>query len=233
MPEKHYGKGKVLLGVVFTGGEGPPPDLVKRLFADQAKGALTAAADSGLALAEDAGLRPDWITGDMDSLDDRARLEKYPGDRVIRHAVDKDYTDTELALALLWEQGCGAVWILGGGGGRADHLFAIRALFERERFPLRWITSAEDIYCLDSGGGDQAAGTLELSLEPGGLLSVFPLGEGPWKAASRGLKWPLDALHWDRGFFGLSNLAEHGEFSIQAERGRFMVIVSGLRHMRS
>lgn len=233
-----------MLGIVFTGAEGPPPDLVGRLFAGPAKGALTAAADSGLAAAEAAALRPDWIVGDMDSLDSETRLAAYPAERVIRHGAAKDHTDTELALSLLWEKGCDEVWLLGGGGGRTDHLFAIRSLFERARFPCRWITGAEDIRCLAArpdGGispGGPAAGRaaaapaeLALGLEKDALLSVFPLGNGPWKAVSRGLAWPLDRLRWDRGFFGLSNVAESGELLIRAERGRFMVIIPGLRHL--
>ncbi|GHT62914.1 hypothetical protein FACS1894109_21750 [Spirochaetia bacterium] len=40
-----------------------------------------------------------------------------------------------------------------------------------------------------------------------------------------GLKWPLDGVSWDRGFAGVSNVALEGNFSIWAERGRFMVIV--------
>jgi len=39
------------------------------------------------------------------------------------------------------------------------------------------------------------------------------------------LKWPLKGLPWDRGFFGLANVAPNGEFSIKAEEGRFMVII--------
>jgi thiamine pyrophosphokinase len=205
------------LGILFTGGEGPPPELARRLCAGLVKDAALAAADSGLASAEAAGLRPDWIIGDMDSLDNRARLDAYPPESVIRHAVDKDFTDTELALSLLWEQGCGAVWIIGGGGGRIDHLFGIRSLFERELFPCRWLTSAEDIHCVEGG-------CLALNRGPGALVSVFPLGAGPWQALSRGLKWPLDGLAWDRGFFGVSNVALQGDFSITAEQGRFMVI---------
>jgi thiamine pyrophosphokinase len=192
---------------------------------NEVAGVLTVAAESGLALAESAGLRPDWIIGDMDSLDDSSRLDKYPPGSVIRHAVDKDYTDTELALSLLWENGRDEAWLLGGGGGRTDHLFAIRSLCERQRFPRRWITAGEDIRCIDAGG------ELAALIERGGLVSVFPLGDGLWKAASRGLKWPLDGLRWDRGFFGLSNVAETGEWSIRAERGRFMVIIAGLGHI--
>ncbi|MDR1858005.1 MAG: hypothetical protein LBQ69_00885, partial [Treponema sp.] len=49
---------------------------------------------------------PDWIVGDMDSLGSESRLAKYPGERVVRHAAEKDHSDTEMALSLLWEKGC-------------------------------------------------------------------------------------------------------------------------------
>ncbi|MDR2480414.1 MAG: thiamine diphosphokinase [Treponema sp.] len=224
-----------MLGIVFTGGEGPEPQTVRRLLDGPARGALTVAADSGLELAEAAGLRPDWITGDMDSLSGRERLQTYPPRRVMYHPADKDCTDTELALSLLWEKGCDRIWIAGGGGGRVDHLFGIRSLFERERFPCRWIGAAEDIYCIEASRGKNAASgqTLCMTLNAGALVSVFPLGEGwpdtaggcAWKASSCGLKWPLDNVAWSRGFFGLSNIALNGEFTITAERGRFMVII--------
>jgi thiamine pyrophosphokinase len=167
------------LGIVFTGGEGPRPETIRGLLDDgeaaRFSNVVLVAADSGLLLAETAGLKPDWIIGDMDSLDGEGRLRSYPADRVIRHSAVKDYTDTELALALLWEQGCTETWIAGGGGGRIGHLFGIRDLFERSRFPRRWITAAEDIYCID--GDDSAAnGSLTMTVEQGGLVSVFLRG---------------------------------------------------------
>ena len=207
------------LGIVFAGGEGPTPESLGRLFAGLPPGAVTVAADSGLLIAEAAGIRPDWIVGDMDSLDDQTRLLNYPAQSVIRHPVDKDYTDTELALDLLWEKGCGDVWIIGGGGGRIAHLFAVRDIFERKRCPCRWITAGEDIRCINAPDGFAAA------LEPGEAVSVFPLGEGPWEAESAGLKWPLKDLPWNKGFFGLSNEAETGSFEIRSVHGRFLVIV--------
>jgi thiamine pyrophosphokinase len=155
----------------------------------------------------------------MDSLDDPRRLEAYPKDRVLRYSRAKDYTDTELAFSFLAEKGCDEIWIIGGGGGRADHLFALRSLFERDPCPARWITAGEDMYCL------RGPGELALSIAAGGLLSVFPLGDGPWEARSGGLRWPLDGLSWNRGFFGLSNEAETGGFFIRAGAGRFLVII--------
>jgi thiamine pyrophosphokinase len=214
-------------GIAFIGGQGPSPAICRRLVAEAGRsgGLVIAAVDSGLAAAEEAGLRPDWIVGDMDSLGELpgglSRLEKYPPERIRRCPRDKDHTDTEMALELLWEQGCGGIWLAGGGGGRIDHLFAIRALFERDTFPRRWITAAEDIRCVEA----PAELTFAPEPPPGSLVSVFPLGEGPWEAESRGLKWPLAGLPWSRGFFGVSNEAVDGGFSIRALSGRFMVTV--------
>jgi thiamine pyrophosphokinase len=207
-----------MLGIAFIGGEGPGPEFCRRLLGEIREAALIAAADSGLIAAEDAGVHPDWVVGDMDSLDDPHRLEKYPPERVLRYREDKDYTDTELVLSLLREKGCDEIWLLGGGGGRLDHLLAIRSLFEREPFPRRWFTAGEDVCCVE------APGELGVEIPAGSLVSVFPLGTGPWKAESRGLKWPLAGLAWDRGFFGLSNRAVTGDFSLRALAGRFMVI---------
>jgi thiamine pyrophosphokinase len=221
-------------GIAFIGGEGPGPELSRRLpdmglppltRDPPAEGSpagapvLIAAADSGLAAAEAAGLRPDWVLGDMDSLEDLSRLDAYPRERVLRYAAEKDHTDTELALRLLREKGCGEIWLIGGGGGRLDHLLAIRSLFEREPCPSRWITAGEDVYCVNSPDETRWSGP------PGSLVSVFPLGAGPWELESAGLKWPLAGLPWDRGFFGLSNVADTGSFRLRVRRGRFLVVL--------
>ncbi|MCL2444054.1 MAG: thiamine diphosphokinase, partial [Treponema sp.] len=175
--------------------------------------------------AENAGIKPAWIIGDMDSLDDTLRLTAYPPERIIRLQHEKDYTDTEVALSLAIEKKCDQIWIIGGGGGRIDHLFGIRSLFERDIFPVRWITDTSDIYCINC---NSALSELSLSRKKGTVVSVFPLGEGQWEAESIGLKWPLAGLPWNRGFFGLSNTTINESFFIKANKGRFMVILPGL-----
>jgi thiamine pyrophosphokinase len=214
-----------LLGVIFTGGQGPKAKAVKQLLETEVKDALFIAADSGFQAALNAGVKPDWIIGDMDSLEDLSPLSAWPPERVIRYEHDKDFTDTELAFSLAMEKGCDDIWLIGGGGGRIDHLFGIRSLFEREHFPRRWVTDAENIFCIDA---DTAHNELSCRLEVNACVSVFPFGLGPWEAVSGGLKWPLAGLHWDRGFFGLSNEAAEGEFSIKVIAGRFMVITPQL-----
>ena len=218
---QHEKKERTILGIVFAGGEGPEPDSLRCLFASLESKALTAAADSGLHLAEAAGLQPDLIVGDMDSLDNEARLAKYPSENIIRYPSDKDYSDTELAFSLLQEKGCSDIWIVGGGGGRIDHLFGIRDMFERHDFPCRWITANEDTRCVVEGR------SLVVDTEPGNLVSVFLLGEGPWKAQSQGLKWPLDDVCWVRGTYGLSNRSLVEKITITAVQGRFLVVLLG------
>lgn len=209
------------LGLLFTGGEGPPPEVCRALIA--AEGAfIAAAADSGLLSAEAAGIRPDWITGDMDSLGAEAeRLDSYPPERVLCYPAGKDYTDTELAFSLLREKGCVRVWIFGGGGGRTDHLFALRSMFERENPPERWVTARDDIHCLDAPAALPVSSGKPEGVRP---VSVFPLGGGPWAAESSGLRWPLSGLPWERGFFGVSNEAPGG-FTVRALSGRFLVLI--------
>ena len=123
--------GDILLGIIFTGGNGPDTQFVKKILDLEVKNALFAAADSGLIAAENAGIKPDWIIGDMDSID-KSRLDVYPAECIIKYEHDKDFSDTELAFSLLHEKGCKEIWIIGGGGGRIDHLFALRSLFERD-----------------------------------------------------------------------------------------------------
>ena len=203
-------------GIVIAGGEGPTPEVLKKIAAGAD---IVAAADSGVAAAENAELKADWVLGDMDSLDKISRLEKYPSDRILRFPPDKDFTDTELAMTLLREKGCDEIWISGGGGGRIDHLLAIRSLFEREYPPDRWFPGDWEILCLREGR------FLNSLLPRGSLVSVFPLRHGPWEAESTGLKWPLNGIKWESGSFGISNVAFQGPFEIRSIRGRFMVIM--------
>ena len=203
-------------GIAFIGGKAPPPFVCKEI----AKSAdIIVAADSGLISAERAGVSPHWIVGDMDSLDTLKRLEAYPKERILVYAKDKDYTDTELALGLLWEKGCTWTALVGGGGGRTDHILALHSLFERTPCANRWITNQEDMYALGCGQ------TLQLEPQIGSIVSVFPLGEAPWRIKSSGLKWPLDALRWDKGFFSISNIAL-STLSLESIEGRFLIITT-------
>jgi thiamine pyrophosphokinase len=145
-------------------------------------------------------------------------LGRYPPERVRRYPRDKDLLDTEIALNLLWDEGCEDAILIGGGGGRLDHLLALRALFDRPRCPRRWVTDSGDVKVVEESG------TLLLPLPVNTLVSVLPAASGPWKASSDGLKWPLDRVRIDTGWVGISNVACENRISFRAERGRFLVL---------
>lgn len=211
-------------GIAFIGGNAPPPlvsrELCQKASIESEGGVYIVAADSGLIAAEAAGVAPDLIVGDMDSLDDLARLDRYPASQVRRFPPDKDLLDTEIALNVLWEAGCTRVTLVGGGGGRLDHLLALRALFDRPRCPRRWVSDTEVVDVVE--GGEESV--LRLCLPPGTRVSVLAAGQGPWAASSTGLTWPLSGLQIEAGWAGISNTALHEEVSITAEQGRFLVL---------
>ncbi|MDR2865246.1 MAG: thiamine diphosphokinase [Spirochaetaceae bacterium] len=202
-------------GIAFIGGEGPSAEKCRNI-AEHAD--CIAAADSGLLLAEEAGFYPDIIAGDMDSLDDEERLLKYPAECIYRYPADKDFTDTELVVDLLQKKGCDEIILLGGGGGRIAHIFAIKALFERENSLAQWHTAHESMTVLKNRH------ECVFDVQKGCLISVFPLSKSPWKASSKNLKWELGPVHWGRDSFGISNIALENQVSITSLKGKFLII---------
>jgi hypothetical protein len=82
------------------------------------------AADGGLDHALAAGLRPDVLVGDLDSVS-AAGLDWATANIAIeRHPVDKVATDTELALSCAAAMRPRRVTLVAGGGDRLDHAIA-------------------------------------------------------------------------------------------------------------
>ena len=118
--------------VLFTGGLGPE---YKRVAKTLSEAEITVAADSGWDTAVEMGIEPDYYIGDMDSIKDHRGLENLPADRVMKHPVDKDFTDTELAIKFLADRQYRDIVLIGGGGGRIDHLMALIGIFNRDVKP--------------------------------------------------------------------------------------------------
>jgi thiamine pyrophosphokinase len=201
-----------MTGLLFTGGEGPSRE---RLAPFLAGVDLVAAADSGLEAARAAGVEPDIVAGDMDSLADRSLLSLY-GDRVTLFPSDKDETDTEICLRLLRERGARKVILAGGGGGRLAHLLGIVLLFERPTAPSLWLTAREHVELVER--------SIALDGCLGQTISWFPAGGPVAIRSSSGLKWPLDGLRWGRGAAGISNVATADRVEVEVARGRLLMV---------
>ena len=107
--------------IVLTGGDPVDPAVVPALPV----GACVVAADSGLEQALRLGLHVDLAVGDFDSVSpETLALAEAGGCRLDRHPVAKDHTDLELGLLAAVSLGADAVVVVGGHGGRLDHLLA-------------------------------------------------------------------------------------------------------------
>ena len=205
--------------LIFTGGKGPDIEEVRYLLGSYSS---VVAADSGIYAAEAAGIVPDIIVGDMDSLHDRTILKKYPQDSIQQWPKDKDFTDTELALHLLREKGFDDIILIGGNGGRIDHFLAIRSLFDNAIPPSVWIGDESAVFSV--GKGCVRQNICIRNLQPEDTISFFPTGTNPHLCKSSGVYWPIDELAWDAGKFSLSNRCKSGVCSFEALAGGFIVI---------
>ncbi len=181
--------------LVITGGESPPHEYIQ-LLSKNAR--LIIAADSGLEACADAHIEPDLVVGDFDSVHHEL-LSTVTKKKIITYPEDKDYTDTELAIAIARERGADRIVLAGGGAGRLDHLLALRALFNRTPPIDEWYTAHECVVYL---AGHAIA---DITIEENSLISVFPVADGASGMHSEGLKWPLEGLVWSRGEYGVSN----------------------------
>lgn len=109
-------------------------------------------ADAGYDAAKAAGVKPDLILGDFDSM--RGSLPDDPDVKIVTFPSRKDYTDTGLALKTALDSGCIDVTIIGGIGGRLDHTIAnIQDIVSFSQKGLRIIMrdSRNQLSVLDSG----------------------------------------------------------------------------------
>ena len=107
--------------LVFAGGDAIPRGLGELLDRDR----LVIAADSGLDHAHSLGFHADLVVGDLDSVDpDVLRAAREQGTEIELHPAEKDSTDLDLALEAARARGAIRVTVVGGNGGRLDHLLA-------------------------------------------------------------------------------------------------------------
>jgi len=211
-------------GILFCGGE--HPDIAQALrFIGPYR--ISVAADSGFETALKQGIIPDYLIGDLDSISDFSLLQRIPQDRIISYSPEKDSTDTELALDLLKSHKITEPILIGGSGGRLDHLFALKKLYNQDYFPRVWIAKESLII---------ACGQTEMScsisnLFPNDPISIFPVGLETHKIQATNLFWPIDKLNWDGGDYSLSNKTLHNNIKLTVSGGLFLICLPFLEHI--
>lgn len=185
--------------------------------------ALVIAADGGLALAGPLGLSVDVVVGDLDSATPED-LDTTDA-RIERHPADKDATDLELALDAALAAGAAEVTVVGGSGGRLDHLLANALLLARHRYhrvAIRWMTGSEMAFVVD------AARPLTIDGRVGDRVSLIPIGGPITGVVTAGLRWRLDGDDIAHGSTrGVSNEMTEPQASVSLGAGTLLAIHQG------
>ena len=203
------GAGSIGRALVVANGDLPGIELLEVALG---KSDFVLAADGGASSLISAGIVPNAVLGDFDSL-----TTDLP-DSVLRvPAPDQDFTDLDKAVAWLIDAGASSIAMTGVTGDRLDHTFGALAVLAKygRRVPL---TLLDQI-----GTAHLVAGELELGSHPGQTVSLMPLGhvEG---VTTAGLKWPLAGESLAPGVRdGTSNLAVSGRIVIQVGAGDLIV----------
>lgn len=204
---------------IFLNGTPDAPDLLQRIAG---RANLVVAADGGARYALDAGVIPDLVVGDMDSLGEVwAREVAECGALLERHPARKDKMDGHLAIIAVGERGATDVDLLCAAGGRFSALFAVpHLLLAAERMGLRATVVA---------GWGQAfvleARTRSVCGGPGDSVSLFPLTGPASKVTLEGFAYPLEDARLETG----DTLGFHNELNsevgrVSVEEGALLVI---------
>lgn len=185
--------------------------------------ALVICADGGAAHLRRFGIMPHILLGDFDSIseEDYAYFRDHKVE-IVTFPVEKDMTDTEIALELAMERGCTSVTIVGGVGTRLDHslsnIFLLKRMMDRGVAGMianeyNEITLIKDRITIEKSTGIK--------------ISLLPFSGTAYGVTTKGLYYPLKGATVDVGStWGVSNEFSGDIAEVTLEKGLLLVIKS-------
>ena len=200
--------------VIFTSYiEGNPVELIGDFAPD-----FIMCADGGFDHAAAAGIVPDMLMGDLDSIS----APENPAIETVIFPSEKDDTDTGICLQTALDKGYTDILILGGLGGRFDHTMSnIQLITAKCHLTDRITIKYKNNTCTALNNSSITLPRIENQ-----YVSVFPMTECHGVCES-GVKYPLDNATLPLGStLGTSNeiVEDYGIFSVKS--GIMLVITS-------
>ena len=174
------------------------------------------AADAGYAHLEGIGVVPDLAIGDFDS------LGRVPQDvPVLRHPVEKDESDMELAMEHAAGQGFDELFVYGSLGRRLDHTIANLQLFAAYSERGFSVTAIDEGFALRLLTGP---GSFDIPATGLGTVSVFSAADEALGVVETGMQYSLDGQTLtNRTSLGLSNELLGQPARVSLERGTLYI----------
>ena len=193
---------------------------------DAADGTFVIAADGGALKAEAAGVVPDMVIGDGDSLlpSVAGRLGR-DGTEVRLFPAEKDQSDTELCLREAVARGAVTIDLYGAlGGRRPEHSLANVALLALPELVDREVSLVHGSSTIRLVGFADGPSRIELGGRRGDFVSLQPVDARVEGITTEGLRYPLrgEPLHHGPSR-GLSNELVSDRATLTVERGRLLV----------
>lgn len=179
------------------------------------------AVDGGASACLSAGVRPDLVVGDLDSLDSASRLvlkaDRVPFDT---YPADKDVSDLDLALQRARTLGASEVIVTGAFSARLDHTLVALGSLARA-CDLQPVISEPElsgwVLCSAERSSVHVAGA-------GATISILPLLDSALVSAT-GVRWPLEGFRLQPlSSLGLSNVVGAGVATISVSEGTAVIL---------
>ena len=200
--------------VIFGGGELKDIRFTQSLLREDD---YIVCADRGYAYCAAMGRKPDLILGDFDSYNGKLP----PGCEGLRYPIEKDDTDTMLAVKEAIRREFADILMLGMLGGRLDHTLAnLQTLLYLRRHGARGYLYDNDFVWT---AVENETITVEQTVE-WGLLSVFCLGAPASGIDEKGVQYPLSHASLSAEFpLGVSNHIIEPKARITVRKGALIV----------
>jgi thiamine pyrophosphokinase len=160
-----------------------------------------------------AGMQPDAIVGDLDSLADE--LANRYADRIY---LDESQDTNDLTKAVSWcgDMGYKDIVIVGATGKREDHTLGNISLL------AEYAQGMNVIMITDTGILRPFLKSFSISSFPGQQVSVFSI-DPETEVTSHGLRYPLNRTKISNWWFATLNESLGDSFSLEFTRGRIIV----------
>jgi thiamine pyrophosphokinase len=204
---------------IFLNGSPDSAGLIRRVAG---RAGLVVAADGGARYALEAGVVPDLVVGDMDSLgEDLAREVERRGAFLERHPVRKDKMDGQLAVLAARVRGATAADLLCAVDGRLAAIVAVpHILLAAERIGLRSTVVADRgrMFVIE-------AGSRTVKGDPRDSVSIFPLSGPAAGVTLEGMEYPLENASLEPGdTLGFHNELIGREATVSVGKGAVLVV---------